>query len=82
MKTLIRQIGLGLLLVLTAQAQTTNQKVTITKCQDCSNKAAKKLQACLPGGNAQSCQAAYTKKMKHCNKSYCNPKTKKVTVSH
>ena len=84
MKTLTRHLGLGLLLVLTApafQVMAQTQKVTVTKCQDCSNKAAKTLQQCMSGGNAQACQASYKKKMNHCNKKWCNPKTKKVNIS-
>jgi hypothetical protein len=82
MKTFSRHLGFGLLLLLTASVLAQPQKVTVTKCQDCSNKAAKTLQSCMAGGNAASCQASYKKKMNHCNKKWCNPKTKKVSVSH
>jgi hypothetical protein len=65
---------------LTAQQQT----ITVTKCQDCSNKASKTLQACMAGSGAagaQACQKSYQGKMNHCNKKWCNPKTKKIKVN-
>ena len=57
--------------------------VTVTKCQNCSTKAGKTLQTCMAAhGNPADCQAAYKKKMTHCNKKYCNAKTTKVKIQH
>ena len=86
MWTLTRRFGLGLILLMipattiTAQPQ---QTVLVTKCQDCSNKAAKSFQSCQANGgapNAQACQKKYQGRMNHCNKKWCNQKTKKVKV--
>jgi len=87
MSILIRRFAFGLVLlltpvsILTAQQQ---QTITVTKCQDCSNKASKNLQACMAtggGANAAGCQKSYQRRMTHCNKKWCNQKTKKIKVT-
>jgi len=80
MWTLPRRLGLGLLLLIPVSLPA-QQTVTITKCQDCGTKASKSLQACMAGGgNVPACQKTYQKRMTHCNKKWCNPKTTKVKV--
>ena len=76
---ILPRLGLVLTLAITVSAQ---QTVTITKCQDCSTKAAKYLQSCMVAGGANSggCQKTYQKKMMHCNQKWCTPKTTKVKV--
>lgn len=75
------RLALFLLATLAASAQ---QTAVITKCQDCSTKAAKTLQACMVTGgsaNAGGCQKTFQKKMTQCNKKWCSPKTTKVKVN-
>jgi len=84
MLTFPRRLALGLLLLLitiSASAQAP-QTVTVTKCQDCGTKASKALQSCMAagGGAVPGCQKTYQKRMTHCNKKWCNPKTTKVKV--
>ena len=80
--TFPRWLGIGLIAMMTLTAASGQQTVTITKCQDCSNKASKTLQGCMAAGgpNVPACQATYQKRMLHCNKKWCSPKTKKVVV--
>ena len=82
MLTLPRRLGLVLALTITISASAqAPQTVTITKCQDCTTKASKTLQACMAsGGNVPGCQTVFQKRMKHCNKKWCDPKTTKVRV--
>jgi hypothetical protein len=75
-------LAASLLLALPAGFAQAPKTVTITKCQDCSNKAGHFLQSCMAKGDATACQATYKKKMAHCNKKYCNPKTTKVKIKH
>lgn len=65
---------------LAQQQQQQAQKITITKCQACQNKAADSFKNCQASGGGASCTAPYQKKMAHCNKKWCSPKTTKVTV--
>jgi hypothetical protein len=92
MLTLKRHRGLGLLFLLTipvsilgAQQPTAPKTVKISSCQNCSTKASKSLQSCTAagGGNSQAlaCQNSYKKRMAHCNKKWCTPKTTKVKVA-
>ncbi len=72
--------------LLTTIAVSAQQTAVITKCQDCSTKAAKTLQACMVAGgssaaNGSACQKVYQRKMTHCNKKWCSPKTTKVRVN-
>jgi hypothetical protein len=90
MVNLISRFGLGLLLFVAIPASTllaqAPKTVTVPKCQACGTKAAKTLQSCMAAGgnstsNAQACQKSYQKKMTHCTKKYCTPKTTKVKVN-
>ena len=77
----LQRLALFLLTTLVASAQ---QTAVITKCQDCSTKASKTLQACMVASgsaNAGGCQKTFQKKMAHCNKKWCSPKTTRVKVN-